>query len=182
MRRFEDGLAPEHRLKTLQETTNIVKGWKCHIRDRVYKLDHILATARGMHRKHSLNGIIIDYCQLIKPMSQNISREQQVAEISREMKLLAKDLDVPVILLAQVNRESEKDDRSPIMSDLRESGALEQDADSIIFLWQTLSEREEKADFVRWTLAKQREGIGYCHGRINFYKGTQRMEDYSQFI
>ena len=182
MRRFEDGLAPEHRVQTLKDTTKIVKEWKCYIRDRVYKLDHILATARGMHRKHSLNGIIIDYCQVIKPMSQNISREQQVAEISREMKLLAKDLDVPVILLAQVNRESEKDDRSPIMSDLRESGALEQDADSIIFLWQTLSEREEQADYVRWTLAKQREGIGYCQGRINFYKGTQRMEDYSQFI
>lgn len=182
MRRFEDGLAPADKMQTLRRTTETVKGWNCWIRDNVYRLDHILATARGMHRKHKVNGIIIDYCQLIKPMSKNISREQQVAEISRELKLLAKDLDIPVLLLAQVNRESEKDDRSPIMSDLRESGALEQDADSIIFLWQTLSEREEKTDYVRWTLAKQREGMGYTQGRILFNKGTQKMEDHSQFI
>ena len=182
MRRFEDGLAPEDKMQTLQETTETVKGWNCWIRDNVYRLDHILATARGMHRKHDLNGIIIDYCQLIKPMSKNISREQQVAEISRELKLLAKDLDIPILLLAQVNRESERDDRSPIMSDLRESGALEQDADSIIFLWQTLSEREQQSEYVRWTLAKQREGMGYTQGRIFFNKGTQQMEDYSQFI
>jgi len=182
MRRFEDGLAPDDKMQTLRETTETVKGWNCWIRDNVYRLDHILATARGMHRKHNVNGIIIDYCQLIKPMSKNISREQQVAEISRELKLLAKDLDIPILLLAQVNRESERDDRSPIMSDLRESGALEQDADSIIFLWQTLSEREQGTDYVRWTLAKQREGIGYTQGRILFNKGTQQMEDYSQFI
>ena len=182
MRRFEDGLAPEDKMQTLQETTETVKGWNCWIRDNVYRLDHILATARGMYRKHKINGIIIDYCQLIKPMSKNISREQQVAEISRELKLLAKDLDIPILLLAQVNRESERDDRSPIMSDLRESGALEQDADSIIFLWQTLSEREQGTDYVRWTLAKQREGMGYTQGRILFNKGTQQMEDYSQFI
>tara|TARA_R100000278_G_scaffold47003_2_gene40746 strand:- start:1066 stop:2352 length:1287 start_codon:yes stop_codon:yes gene_type:complete len=182
MRRFEDGLAPEDKMQTLRETTETVKGWNCWIRDNVYRLDHILATARGMHRKHNVNGIIIDYCQLIKPMSKNVSREQQVAEISRELKLLAKDLDIPVLLLAQVNRESERDDRSPIMSDLRESGALEQDADSIIFLWQTLSEREQGTDYVRWTLAKQREGMGYTQGRILFNKGTQQMEDYSQFI
>jgi len=182
MRRFEDGLAPEDKMQKLQETTETVKGWNCWIRDNVYRLDHILATARGMHRKHNVNGIIIDYCQLIKPMSKNISREQQVAEISRELKLLAKDLDIPILLLAQVNRESERDDRSPIMSDLRESGALEQDADSIIFLWQTLSEREQGTDYVRWTLAKQREGMGYTQGRILFNKGTQQMEDYSQFI
>jgi replicative DNA helicase len=182
MRRFEDGLAPEDKMQTLRETTETVKGWNCWIRDNVYRLDHILATARGMHRKHNVNGIIIDYCQLIKPMSKNISREQQVAEISRELKLLAKDLDIPILLLAQVNRESERDDRSPIMSDLRESGALEQDADSIIFLWQTLSEREQGTDYVRWTLAKQREGMGYTQGRILFNKGTQQMEDYSQFI
>ena len=182
MRRFEDGLAPEDKMQTLQETTETVKGWNCWIRDNVYRLDHILATARGMHRKHNLNGIIIDYCQLIKPMSKNISREQQVAEISRELKLLAKDLDIPILLLAQVNRASERDDRSPIMSDLRESGALEQDADSIIFLWQTLSEREHQSEYVRWTLAKQREGMGYTQGRILFNKGTQQMEDYSQFI
>ena len=182
MRRFEDGLAPADKVQTLQETTKTVKGWNCWIRDNVYQLDHILATARGMHRKRSINGIIIDYCQLIKPMSKNISREQQVAEISRELKLLAKDLDIPILLLAQVNRESERDDRSPIMSDLRESGALEQDADSIIFLWQTLSEREQQSEYVRWTLAKQREGMGYTQGRILFNKGTQQMEDYSQFI
>ena len=115
-------------------------------------------------------------------MTKGLHREQQVAEISRELKLLAKDLNVPVILLAQLNRSSEKDDRAPIMSDLRESGALEQDADSVTFLWQTLEEKEQGVPYVRWVLAKQREGIGYASGKFGFQRETQRMMGYEDNV
>ena len=98
------------------------------------------------------------------------------------MKLLAKDLNVPVVLLAQLHRESEKSDREPIMSDLRESGALEQDADSITFLWQTQDEKEMKVPYVRWVLAKQREGEGYAAGKFGFNRECQRMLGYEEGV
>ena len=82
--------------------------------------------------------ICIDYLQLLTPPAgtEKSNRERQVAELSRRLKLIAKDFHVPVILLSQINREAEKEDRPPRMSDLRESGAIEQDADRIIFLWR----------------------------------------------
>lgn len=94
----------------------------------------IRARARRMKMAHGLDMVIVDYCQLVKPAEKNNPREQQIAQISRDLKALAKDLDVPVVLLAQLNRESERMARPPRLSDLRESGALEQDADQVLFL------------------------------------------------
>lgn len=82
--------------------------------------------------------LCIDYLQLLTPPqgTEKGIRERQVAELSRRLKLIAKDFHVPVLLLSQINREAEREDRPPRMSDLRESGAIEQDADRIIFLWR----------------------------------------------
>lgn len=83
--------------------------------------------------------IVVDYLQLVDPTDRRAPREQQVAEMTRKLKQLAGSLKVPVVLLAQLNRESEKEDRRPRLSDLRESGAIEQDSDRVWFLWRDMS-------------------------------------------
>ena len=89
-------------------------------------------------RNGGLSMIVIDYLQLMKPVTRCNVREREVAEISRSLKALAKELNVPVVVLAQLNRavETGASPRRPIPSDLRESGSLEQDADLIIFPWR----------------------------------------------
>lgn len=87
-----------------------------------------------MAAKHELGLIIIDYLQLINGMDTRTPREQQIAEISRGLKAMAKELRVPVLVLSQLNRASDKERREPRLSDLRESGAIEQDADVVLLL------------------------------------------------
>lgn len=94
----------------------------------------IRAKARRVHARQPLSLIVVDYLQLIAATEKGQRREEQVAEASRGLKALAKDLDVPVIVLSQLNRDSEKEKRKPRLSDLRESGAIEQDADVVLML------------------------------------------------
>jgi len=179
-RHFEGSVASKSQREAMYAASDMIRSWDLILKDDIYNLAQILAVSRGIHRKKPVDAIVIDYCQLIKPMTRGLPREQQVAEISRELKLLAKDLNIPVILLAQLNRGSEQNDREPIMSDLRESGALEQDADSILFLWQKLEEKQNKDPYVRWVLAKQREGVGYASGKFGFQRECQRMLGYEE--
>lgn len=100
------------------------------------------AKARRMRNQHGIKLIVIDYLQLLRGSSRYSNREAEVAEISRSIKSLAKELEIPVIVLAQLNREVEKEkNRAPRLSDLRESGAIEQDADFVGIL-----HRPPKAD------------------------------------
>lgn len=104
----------------------------------IVSLRYIRSKSRILKRKGQCDMIMIDYLQLIEPMgNKDKLREQQVAESSRYCKILAKELNVPVILLAQLNREVEKaQDKKPMLSHLRESGAVEQDADMVLFLYR----------------------------------------------
>lgn len=102
-------------------------------------MDHIRSSARLLKSKGRCDCIIIDYLQLCEMASgqKNRNREQEVAEASRKAKLMAKELGVPVILLCQLNRECEgRGDHRPALSDLRESGAIEQDADLVMLLYR----------------------------------------------
>lgn len=119
----------------------------------------IVAKARVWVEKHGVKMIVVDYLQLLRADGY-ASREQEIASYSRAMKLLAKACDVPVVVLAQINRESAKNGRKPQMSDLRESGALEQDADLILMLDRPDSENEnsERAGEVDVIVAKNRHG------------------------
>lgn len=104
----------------------------------------IKAKAKYFNKKHPLGLIIIDYLQLINGSDKRIPREQQIAEISKGVKSLAKELDVPVLVLSQLNRAAEKENREPRLSDLRESGSIEQDADVVLLLSKKTSDKEEE--------------------------------------
>lgn len=126
----------------------------------------ILSKCRRLKREHGLDLIVIDYLQLMvadKSRQAKIdNRQNEVAEISRAMKIMAKELDVPIILLSQMSRSIDSQTRknkTPMLSDLRESGAIEQDADIVMFLSRIMDEETgEKSGYVELTVAKHRNG------------------------
>ena len=100
-------------------------------------ISEIKAKCRKMKIEENIGLVIIDYLQLISPSGNKTSREQEVAEISRSLKILAKDLKIPIIALSQLSRANEKrnsQDKRPMLSDLRDSGSIEQDADIVMFI------------------------------------------------
>ncbi len=144
------------------------------------------AKARRMFQQHGIKLFVIDYLQLLNSTSRRVeNRQQEIAEISNGIKALAKELNVPVIILSQLNRELEKDkSRKPRLSDLRESGAIEQDADLVCLLYKPDAEKssddedgggELEAIPVNLLIAKQRNGpTGDVH--LTFLKGYTRFE------
>jgi replicative DNA helicase len=122
----------------------------------------IKAKCRRIKQRRGLDLIVIDYLQLLQSGMKRVeNRQVEVAAMSRNLKLMAKELEVPVIVLAQLNRESEKrTDKTPLMSDLRESGTLEQDSDIVILVhrpdaYDRDSPRSGEADLI---VAKHRGG------------------------
>jgi replicative DNA helicase len=120
----------------------------------------IAANARRLKKRHDIRLVIIDYLQLIDPDDRRESRQEQVAGISRRLKFLARELKLPVVALAQVNRSSEdRTDHRPRLSDLRESGAIEQDADTVMMLHRPdYHEPGQNEGLVEVIVAKQRNG------------------------
>jgi replicative DNA helicase len=120
----------------------------------------IAANARRLKKQKDLRLVMIDYLQLIDPDDRRDSRQEQVANISRRLKFLARELKVPVVALAQVNRSSEdRQDHRPRLSDLRESGAIEQDADTVMMLHRPdYHEPGQNEGLVEVIIAKQRNG------------------------
>jgi len=124
-------------------------------------LMEIRAKCRRLKQRHNLRLVIVDYLQLMTSGKKVESRQQEVSEFSRSLKLLAKELGVPVIAISQLNRGPEqRTDKKPMLSDLRESGSLEQDADMVILLhredaYEPESPRAGEADFI---VAKHRNG------------------------
>ncbi|MFR6034171.1 MAG: DnaB-like helicase C-terminal domain-containing protein [Bacilli bacterium] len=106
----------------------------------------MLSYARKYKHKYGIGLIFVDYLQLIKPVSKKSIREQEVAEVSRSLKEIAKDLECSVIALVQLNRETEKENRPPRASDIRESGSIEQDADYIIMLSRVVKDTRQSQE------------------------------------
>lgn len=123
-------------------------------------IEEIHARARSLQAKEGLSLVIVDYLQLVEA-DQRLSREQQVSHISRHGKRMAKDLNVPVILLAQLSRKCEdRHDKRPLMSDLRDSGAIEQDADVVAFVYrdEVYDKASQHAGYAELIFRKVRQG------------------------
>lgn len=160
------------------------------------KVSEIAAKCRKLKEENKLDIVIIDYLQLIAPSHRSDSRQQEVSEISRSLKAMAKELNVPVIALSQLSRlvEQRRGDNKPMLSDLRESGSIEQDADIVLFLYrpgsavsnENTEEQEEQPNDayfnVRVIIAKHRNGqIGdvdvFFQPNLNrFYNKETRYE------
>jgi replicative DNA helicase len=123
----------------------------------------IRAKARKLKKEHNLGLLIVDYIQLVRVTGKPDSREQAIAEISRTLKAIARELDIPVIGLSQLNRQVDgRPDKHPMLSDLRESGAIEQDADIVVFIYRdeayNKNEDNPKRGIAELDIAKHRNG------------------------
>jgi len=124
-------------------------------------VSEIRAKCRRLKQTKNLGLVVIDYLQLMQSSKKTDNRQQEISEISRSLKVLAKELDVPVIALSQLSRTSEsRSDKRPMLSDLRESGAIEQDADLVMFLYRDDYYNKESAEknIAEVIIAKQRSG------------------------
>jgi replicative DNA helicase len=140
----------------------------------------IAANARRLKMRHSIKAVFIDYLQLIEPDNRRDNRQEQVANISRRLKFLAREVQIPVVALAQVNRSSEdRQDHRPRLADLRESGSLEQDADTVMLLHRPeMYEPGQHEGTVEVLIAKQRNGpTGEI--TLTFLKQFMRFENYA---
>jgi replicative DNA helicase len=140
----------------------------------------IAGTARRLKMQHGLKMVVIDYLQLIESEDRNTSRHEQISQISRRLKTLARDLEVPVIALSQLNRSAEqREGHRPRMSDLRESGSIEQDADVVMLLHRDDAyERNTNPNEADLIIAKQRNGpVGDI--KMTFLRELTRFTNYT---
>jgi replicative DNA helicase len=178
--RLRKGTLTAEDMEKLIEAGNALRSGKLFIDDTPAQgMLRIAANARRLKRQQDVRLVIIDYLQLIEPDNRRDPRHEQVAQISRRLKFLAKELEVPVIALAQVNRASEdRQDHRPRLSDLRESGSLEQDADAVLMLHRPdRYEPGQHEGVIEVIVAKNRQGpIGEV--TLSYVKQYMRFEDH----
>ena len=163
--RARNGTLDQSQMSDIVEASNRIYSGQLWIDDTAtQRVSEIAAKARRLKRRYGLGLLIVDYLQLIQPDDNRAQRELQVATMARGLKVLAKQLEIPVVIVAQLNRQTEsaKDNR-PRLSHLRESGAIEQDADVVMFVHRESyylhgEEAKEKQHEAQLILSKQRNG------------------------
>lgn len=140
-------------------------------------VSEIRAKCRKLSQSQGLDLIIVDYLQLIAGEGKNNNRQEEVSNISRSLKQLARELNVPILALSQLSRsiEQRKDEKKPMMADLRESGGIEQDADIILFLYR--DKEQEGSNIVELSIAKNREGAAGKDIQLLFEKEYSRFKN-----
>jgi replicative DNA helicase len=188
MKRIRDRVVSKQDMEEITTATKELKQAPLWIDDHSNStIMDIRAKARRLHTKSPLGLIVVDYLQLIRGVDQRVQREQQIAEISRGMKGMAKELGLPVIVLSQLNRDSERENRDPRLSDLRESGSIEQDADVVMLLHRPRKRDDDEGvqegavpgdtEHIRLVIAKQRNGpVGEID--LTFLRRFTRYENF----
>lgn len=168
--RMKKGTLEEKDFEKIADVIPKITDLSLNINTKIRNIQQLETYAKKMKNKNKLDLLIIDYIQLLKSKDKFNSREQEVADISRRLKLLTLELDIPIIALCQLNRNA--NEKEPTLADLRESGSLEQDADNIIFIYK---ENEESTETIL-KLAKQRAGsIGKV--KVLFNKSTSEFKN-----
>lgn len=183
IQKLKDGIFDKETEGELARAAKALKGAPLWIDDSgSMSILEMRAKARRLHAKNPLGLVFIDYLQLVSGLDTKVQREQQIAEISRGVKAMAKELNVPVLVGSQLNRESEKEKRQPRLSDLRESGSIEQDADLVLMISKRQSFDEEDEMMSQTVMrdlivAKQRNGpVGIVP--LVYNKRLARFENY----
>ncbi|VAV93877.1 Replicative DNA helicase (DnaB), partial [hydrothermal vent metagenome] len=140
-------------------------------------ISQLAARARRLKRTHGLDVLIVDYLQLVRGTGRSENRVNEISEITMGLKAIAKELDIPVIALSQLSRQVEnRDDKRPQLSDLRESGSIEQDADVVMFVYREeyYAEREKPSDDKLEEMAAWQDRMERLHGKAEIVIGKQR--------
>jgi replicative DNA helicase len=172
--RYTDRLCGPTDTEAMVKSVKAVARAPIHFEDAGYNdVFRIMATSRALKRRHDIQYVIVDYLQIITPPNdKNMNVEQKISVISRNLKALSRELKIPVIVLAQLNRDSEREKRRPKLSDLRDSGSIEQDADVVILL----SKNDETGENITADIAKYRNGPTGAT-QLYFRKPITRFED-----
>lgn len=147
-----------HKFKEIEEYKNKLKESSLYIDDDSRNtVPKMIIKSKRLQRKEGLDLVVIDYLQFIKPQEKSGNRFQDVGEIARGLKSMARELNVPVVVLCQLNRQLDTEDREPTLADLRESGEIENNADIVMFL-HSRSKREDEVKNIDLIIGKYRNG------------------------
>jgi len=165
------GRLTQEEFQRIRDARTALAGLQLHLADHITRMAEIPAEVRRAHREDGMSLLVVDYLQLLTPDMKHESREREVAQMSKTFKDLTVELDIPILLLAQLNRlVNQRPDKRPALSDLRESGAIEQDADIVLFIHRdayygiTQKDGEDITDQAQVIIAKNRNGpVGTAH-------------------
>lgn len=175
------GNVTDEQIKQIVQAATRLYDAKFYLNDRAnIRIGELISDARLMRKRDGVEIIFIDYLSLITHEDRRLPRHEQMAEVSRRLKQLARELRIPIVVLSQISRDSEG--RRPTLSQLRETGALEQDADVVLFLWDETETGDEDAKRVVLTIAKQRNGpvgsqpLMFIKSKMRFYPRDSTKE------
>jgi replicative DNA helicase len=176
--RIRSGDMDEAEFRRFVEAAHALQNCPLYIDDTpALPINQLAARARKLKRTHGLDVLMVDYLQLLKAASAKDSRVNEVSEITQGLKAVAKELNIPVIALSQLSRQVEnREDKRPQLSDLRESGSIEQDADIVMFVFREeyYKEREKPSDSDLDAMAKWQQVMEAVHGKAEVILGKQR--------
>ena len=183
LRKFRDQVITEEEKDRVYQSLEKVQNAPIYTEHYVRNIDELRSKARSLKRKHGIEALVIDYLQLI-PYDTKMSKNDGVSFISHAIKQLAIELNIPIILLAQVNREGAKRDSGLSIHDLRDSGDIENDADVILLMWarggdlNNCKQFDGKTTYVEldYKIAKNREGERDLMGKFKFINHIGRFK------